>query len=77
MNDTNAPILESYLQHCNTSTLDVAEKFSSFFSAIGTDLKKNMDCLPSTPFTQAEQSVFLYTVTELKVLVIIHNLDLS
>ena len=74
--DASVPVLESCLQHKEApSTFDIAERFNNFFSAIGTELKKNLDYLPLPSLNQAEQSVFLYPVTECEVQKIIDNLD--
>ena len=74
--DANVPILESCQQHSVTpSTFDVAERFNVFFSEIGTQLKKDMDCLPLPPLKQVGHSMFLYQVTELEVEQIINKLD--
>ena len=74
--DGSVPVLESCLQHKEApSTFDIAERFNNFFSAIGTELKKNLDYLPLPSLNQAEQSVFLYPVTECEVQKIIDNLD--
>ena len=74
--DANVPILESCQQHSVTpSTFDVAERFNVFFSEIGTQLKKDMDCLPLPPLKQVGHSMFLYQVTELEVEQIINKRD--
>ena len=69
-------MLESCLQDKEApSTFDIAERFNNFFSAIGTELKKNLDYLSLPSLNQAEQSVFLFPVTECEVQKIIDNLD--